>query len=479
MGELKRSKLDLPPPGKEEEFPRKPLGQIPPEPPPVHMNHIMNGQKNISKFPSQVKPEKVPSSNKPQQVSPTGERRMKNSTEKSIMKSSKRGAADFRADQPKQDQHYKKFPQPSTLSQDKMKYYDHAAANQNSNATSSASKEITPKWNLPSESRNKELLLKHMGEAKANPPDYNVAVQADTRIVTAKHRNRVADMGNKRGSNASQYDNVSGGENENDNQVENSRHSADLSPPRNAMYNSATSSRHPSKGSSPARLIENNSGIMHIRSPLYQGTDDGYSQKQTPPPYYSSPPLYPDSPKYTMSRLNSEPHSPVNWSSPSSKSYGYSIDVPPDKIPVNSSIRQNPVMSPSSRIEVLPADENATLRLGNFNSKEKQKYILPPVDYVVDHSFLPDLSFQTFGQPVNKEASRNYLSSIQRFPDLQQPASPVNSFSSLSVNSSVRPRTSPQGDHGNPPHYLHSKSGVTPVHRNRRDGIIMHESVML
>lgn len=486
MGELKRGKLDLPPPGKEEELPKKPLGQVPPEPPPppAHMNHIMNGQKNTSKLPSQVKPEKVPSPNKPQQVSPTGERRMKNSTEKSTVKSSKRGAADFRTEQPKQHQHYKKFPHPDTLSQDNIKYHDHAAANQNSNATSSASKEVTPKWKVPTESRNKELLLKHMGEAKANPPDYNVAVQAD-RNLTAKHRNRVADMGNKRGSNASQYDNVSGGENENDNQVENSRHSADLASPRNAMYISATSSRHPSKGSSPARLIENNLGISMqthslVRAPPYQGTNDGYSQKQPPPPYYGSPPLYKESAKSSMRRLNSEPHSPVNLASPSSKSYGYSIDVPPDKMPVNSNIRQNPGISPSSRIEVLPADENATLRLGNFNNKEKQKFILPPVDYVADHTFFPDVSFQTFGQPLNTEAARSYLSSIQRFPDSQQPASPVNSFSSLSVNSSVRPRTSSQGDHGNPPHYLHSKSGVSaPAYRSRRDGLIMHESVML
>ncbi|KAM5171032.1 USP6 N-terminal-like protein isoform 2-T2 [Mantella aurantiaca] len=483
MGELKRAKLDLPPPGKEDEFPKRQLGQVPPEPAPVHMNHIMNGQKNTNKVQPQVKPEKIPSSNKPQQVSPTAERRRKNSIEKST-RSSKRGASDFRAEQPKPDQHYRKFPQPNSLSPDNIKYYDHAAANQNSNATSSASKGIAPKWNMPSESRNKELLLKHMGEGKVNPPDYNVAVQAESRVVTAKHRNRVADMGNKRGSNASQYDNVSGGENENENPLENSRHSGDLSSPRNVMYVSATSSRHPSKGSSPARLIENNSGTSTqthspVRPPLYQGTDDGYSQKQPPPPYYSTPPLYPESAKYSMSRLNSEPPSPANWVGPSIKSYGYSYDVPPDKMPVNSSVRPNPSMSPSSRIEVLPADENATLRLGNYNHKENQKFILPPVDYVTEHAFFPDLPFQTFGQPLNKEASRIYLSNLQRSPDAHQPASQVNSFSSLSVNSSVRPRTS-QGDHGSPPHYLHSKSGVNaPAYRNRRDGLVMHESVML
>lgn len=449
------------------------------------MNPIMNGKKNTSKLPTQVKPEKVSSPNKPQQVSPSTERRRKNSFEKSTLKSSKRGAADFRSEQPKQDQHYRKYPQPNMLPQDNIKYYDHAAANQNSNATSSASKAVAPKWNLPTDSRNKELLMKHMVEVKGNPPDYNLAVQAETRIVTAKHRNRVNDMGNKRGSNASQYDNVSGGENENDNHGENSRHSADMSSPRNVMYVSAASSRHPSKGSSSTRLLENNSGISMqthspARSPLYQGTDDGYSQKQPQPPYYSNPPLYPDSANYSVNRLNSEPHTPVNWGSPSSKSYGYSFDVPPEKAPFNLNVRQNPSMSPSSRIEVLPADENATLRLGNFNHKENQKFILPPVDYVLERGFFPDLSFQTFGQPLNKEASRSYLSNLHRSPEAQQPANLVNSFSSLSYNSSPRPRTSPQGDHGTPPHYLHSKSGVkAAAYRNRRDGVVMHESVML
>nr|DBA31390.1 TPA: hypothetical protein GDO54_007251 [Pyxicephalus adspersus] len=485
MGELKRAKLDLPPPGKDEEFPKKPLGQVPPDPPPVHMNHVMNGQKNTQTKPSQAKPqEKVLSPSKAQQVSPTGERRRKNSIEKSTLKSSKRGAADFRAEQPKQDQHYKKFPQPNTLSQDNIKYYDHAAANQNSNATSSASKAIGPKWNLPSDSKNKELLLKHMGEVKVAPPDYNAAIQAENRFVTAKHKNRITDVGNKRGSNTSQYDNVSGGENENDN-VENSRHSTDLSSTRHVMYTSATSSQHPSKGSSPARSTENNSGMnmqthSPIRSPLYQGTEDGYNQRQPLPPYYGSPPFYPEGGKYSMSRLNNEPHSPVNWPSPSQKSYGYSFDVPPDKLPAISSVRHNPGMSPSSRIEVLPADESSTLRLGNFNHKENQKYILPPIDYVADHAFFPDLSFQTFGQPLNREASRSYLSNLQRSPDAHPPTVPVNSFSSLSVNSSVRPRTSPQEDHGTPPHYMHSRSGVaSPAYRNRRDGLIMHESVML
>ncbi|KAL6459823.1 hypothetical protein MHYP_G00315820, partial [Metynnis hypsauchen] len=43
MAELRRSKLELPPAGKDEEFPNKPLGQLPPDPAEA-ANHVANGQ---------------------------------------------------------------------------------------------------------------------------------------------------------------------------------------------------------------------------------------------------------------------------------------------------------------------------------------------------------------------------------------------------------------------------------------------------
>ncbi|XP_075064733.1 USP6 N-terminal-like protein [Mixophyes fleayi] len=482
MTELKRAKLDLPPPGKDEEFPQKILGQVPPEPPPILMNHVMNGQKSISKLPNQAKPEKIHSPSKVQQVSPTDEKKRRSSIEKSTLKSSKRGPVDYHTEQAKTDMHHRKIPQSTTPSQDNVKYYDYGAANQNSNATSNASKGITPKWNLPTEPKNKVLLLKHMSDGRGNPPDYSAPNQSESQVVTVKQRNRVIDMGGKRGSNASQYDNVSGGENENDNYVEDSRHQLGVST-RNPMYFSGTSSRHPSKDSSPPKLVESNSEMnMQARSPArstFQGTDEGYSLKH-PPPSYSNPPIYPDSTKYSMSRLNSEHHSPVNWSSPSSRSYGHGFDFPQDKHPMNSTSRQKPVTSPSNRIEVLPADESATLHLGNFNQKENHRYIIPPIDYYMEHSNFPDLSFATFGQSLNKEASRSYSSNLQKSPGSQQPASPVNNFSSLSVNSPVRLRTSPRNEQVSSSRYPHSNPGVKAPHfRNPRDGLIMHESVML
>ncbi|XP_075713547.1 USP6 N-terminal-like protein isoform X1 [Rhinoderma darwinii] len=482
MTELRRAKLDLPPPGKEEEFPKKPLGQVPSEPALILTNHVMNGQKSTSKLPNQVKPEKVPFPSKAQQSSPT-EKRRKNSIDKSTLKSTKRESGEHQTEQFKTDAHHKKLPQPVTPTQDKVKYYDPAAANQNSNATSSSSKALAPKWNLPSESKNKELLLKHMSDGRGNPPEYRVLSQSESQGLAVKQKNRVFDAGGKRGSNASQYDNVSGGENEIDNHVQDSRHRSDL-PDRNVMYFNSTSSRILSKGPGPPRAADSNAAIgLQSRSPgrstPFQGTDDGYSLKQPPTPSYSSPPLYQDNTKYSMSRLNSEHHSP-NYIGPSNRSYGRGFDFPSDKIPMNATARQNPVTSPSSRIEVLPAEENATLRLGNFNQRENHRYIVPPIDYQMDHSFFPEASFGTFGQPLNREASKSYLSNLQKSPGSHQPSSPVTNFSSSSVNSPVRLRTSPHNEQVTPPRYLHTKPGVNAPHfRNPRDGLIMHESVML
>ncbi|XP_023664746.2 USP6 N-terminal-like protein isoform X2 [Paramormyrops kingsleyae] len=52
MSELRRAKLELPTPGKEEEFPRKPLGQLPPD---STTDHLVNGQSHRGKAESDQK----------------------------------------------------------------------------------------------------------------------------------------------------------------------------------------------------------------------------------------------------------------------------------------------------------------------------------------------------------------------------------------------------------------------------------------
>ncbi|CAH2275587.1 Hypothetical predicted protein [Pelobates cultripes] len=467
MSELKRSKLDLPPPGKDEEFPKKPLGQIPPDPPPLHLNHIMNGQKNTNKPLPQFKSENVPSPTKVQYGSPNNEQGRKNSIEKPY-KPSKRNPGDYRTEQIKGDVQHRKYTSSAIASQENVKLHDHATANQNSNATSNPLKGITPKWNLPSESKNKDLIIKH-NDGRMKTPDYNIS-QLESQAVIMK-KSRVVDVDGKRGSNASQYDNVSGGEHENGNHIPD-RYRSDSTSERNMLYSTSTNSWHHSQNSSPPRGGANSGNSMQPRSPApFLGTDDGYNKKQ-PPPSYSNPPTYHKNSVHSTGRLNSENHSSASWVSPTSGSYDSKFDFSLDKLPINSNTRQYPVTSPSTRIEVLPADESGTVRLGNFSPRGK-KYIIPPVDYHSEHSNFPDAALGMYGQPLNNDESRSYLPSYQNMsPAVQQ--NQAYNFSSIQVNSPVQYRTSPQSQ------YLYSNTGVSGQQlRNPRDGLIIHESVML
>ncbi|XP_041444392.1 USP6 N-terminal-like protein isoform X1 [Xenopus laevis] len=470
LTELRRAKLGLPPLGKDDEFPKKPLGQIPPEPQPTVLNHIMNGQRTTHRLPSEVKSDKVPSPSNLLKNSPNNERQRKNSMEKPNLKVAKKGHADSSAEQHKVENEYRKYSDYS-LNQKDTKLNNHAAANKNSNATPNTSKGITPLWKMPSESKNKDLLK--MAEGKGKPPDYNAADHSEYQAVIVKQKSRFVDMVGKRGSNASQYDNVPGGD-DSDNADEN-RHSSDSFTPRNTVYSTSTASRNPSKGSSPSRISENSGNVFipHSPSRSVEGPDDVFTIKQ-PPPSYSNSLLYTEN---SVNKPNREQYSPINLTSPSRRSYGQSFDIPPDQMPVNLSGRQYNVTSPSHRIEVLPTDESATLHLSSYNQKLNTRYILPPVDYHTDHTFFPDTAFGTIGQPLNREVSHNFLSSLQKSPNFPPSTGQHYNFSSVSANSPVRLRTSNRVP---PPQYVHSNSGATPqLFRNPRDGIIMHGSVML
>uniref|UniRef100_A0A8C5N470 USP6 N-terminal-like protein n=1 Tax=Leptobrachium leishanense TaxID=445787 RepID=A0A8C5N470_9ANUR len=466
MSELKRAKLDLPPPGKDDEIPKKQLGQIPPEPPPLYRNHIMNGQKSSNKLPTQVKSENIPSPTKGQ-VSPSHGSSRKPSNEKPTTKSSKRESGDYHTEHIKGDTQNRKYAPAGITSQDALKLHDHATANQNSNATS---KGITPKWNLPSESKNLDLIIKHSDGRR--PPDYSVVSQMESQnVIMKKKSSRGLDVEGKRGSNASQYDNVSGGEHDNDNHTDD-RHRSDSVNHRNVFYSTSTSSRQPMPNTSPPRYGGNG---MQPRSPApFQGTDG--TNRKPPPPSYSNPPLYHENSVHPTGKLNREHNSSVSVVSPSSRSYERSFDFSPDKIPLNSTPRQYPVTSPSNRIEVLPAEESGTVRLGNFSPRENLQYIIPPVDYHTEHSYFPGAQFGTYRLPLNNEESRNYSPVYPQSPTVQQ----NQNFSSLSVNSPVRFRTSPRNDQGAQSRYMYSNAGGSgqPV-KNPRDGVIIHESVML
>ncbi|XP_042156236.1 USP6 N-terminal-like protein isoform X4 [Oncorhynchus tshawytscha] len=249
MVELRRSKLELAAPGKEDEYPKKLLGQLPPEPA-VNQNHVANGQSHAQP----AEPPKAPSpSPEHQRDSQPPNRAGRDSLEKLVRqhKAEKREARsrgsgenavhlDPHCKQPSVhiDPHCKQpsvpplatpergstptpspAPSPSPHNNPPIKVVDggkpqnHATANHNSNAASSSSrKDIAPRWVKPSETKleaakaaaAREIQLSRGGSPAPSSPD-------DTLLLNPRPRSRGLIPGSNRGSNSSQYDNVPGG----------------------------------------------------------------------------------------------------------------------------------------------------------------------------------------------------------------------------------------------------------------------------
>ncbi|KAK2859117.1 hypothetical protein Q5P01_003737 [Channa striata] len=157
MVELRRAKLDLPAPGKEEEFPKKLLGQLPPELDSAVMNHVANGQSHANPADPPRDPSPIPEH---QRDSRPPSRSRQDSLEKSFRHKTdrrdgrNRGSGEIPNEQ--QKKHTSTTPErgvtppavPSSSLQlntvDKGKTQSHITANHNSNAASSAHRDITP-----------------------------------------------------------------------------------------------------------------------------------------------------------------------------------------------------------------------------------------------------------------------------------------------------------------------------------------------
>uniref|UniRef100_A0A8C7N6E4 USP6 N-terminal-like protein n=1 Tax=Oncorhynchus kisutch TaxID=8019 RepID=A0A8C7N6E4_ONCKI len=183
MVELRRSKLELAAPGKEDEYPKKLLGQLPPEPA-VNQNHVANGQSHAQP----AEPPKAPS--------PSPER------QRDSRPPSRAGFTPTPSPAPSPSPH----PNPPTKVVDRGKPQNHATANHNSNAASSSSrKDIAPRWVKPSETKLEAAKAAAAREIQpSSSPD-------DTLLLNRRPRSRGLIPGSNRGSNASQYDNVPGG----------------------------------------------------------------------------------------------------------------------------------------------------------------------------------------------------------------------------------------------------------------------------
>nr|XP_033813812.1 USP6 N-terminal-like protein isoform X2 [Geotrypetes seraphini] len=485
MAELKRAKLDLPPPGKEEELPKKPLGQLPPEPQPLVLNHVVNGQKTTTELATQTRTDKI--HEKQHEISLENDRERNNSLEKSSLKLQRRGPVDKQDRQNKGDLEYWKSPQTVRAQENPQHTFSNAAAaaNQNANATSTVTKDFVPKWRKPA-TKTAESTMKSALDIKSKSVNYSLAGPATSpgearAFLVKKKSGRVLNVDEgKRGSNASQYDNVPAVDYEHEIRAEELGKRSGFQSPRNLNSLSSSNARHPSKSSSPPKILNSPGFNLQPRSPKHTLQSDiadrGPFVKQ-PAPSYSGLPVYNENRSKYYPRLASPPYSYGNMANLSSNAYSTNFDFPPDKPYLNSypPNQQNSLLTPTTRIDVLPADINTTLNSGNSRQPVGSKYVLPPpVDY------LPNSEKYLDSDSWNKDASRSHLGNMQKSPTFHQTPIQDYNFSSISMSSPIRYRTSPYLEQqGSPQYQLSSPRVGTYRYRNPGEGLTVQESVML
>lgn len=213
------------PAGKEEEFPKKPLGQLPPELAAAGVNHMANGQSHTEPAEPPREPSPVPDR---QRDSRPPSRTRRDSLEKTIRHhkadrrdARSRGSGEIPNEQQKQSTSTTpkrgitptSAPTPTTqlITVDRRTPQSHATANHNSNAASSSHRDITPRWFKPSETK--------LIEAKAAAAREDMQSQGaspapsspeDGALPHRRPRSKGFVPSSNRGSNASQYDNVPG-----------------------------------------------------------------------------------------------------------------------------------------------------------------------------------------------------------------------------------------------------------------------------
>ncbi|XP_060101925.1 USP6 N-terminal-like protein isoform X1 [Heteronotia binoei] len=499
MAELKRAKLDLPAAGKDDEFPKKKLGKIPLEPQPAILNltHLLNGQSGTSGLNSTQEVQRTEQRapvEKVQESSPNHRRRRNSVEKKPSLRQQKLIPADTWGDLPKNDTDSQKKLD-VRVEANNTKQNHNAAANQNSNAASNARREFVPRWNKPSEIKIIEKTAKRTMDIKGSrPADHSgpgtpPSPRGDTQLFNAKQKIKVLDVDEgKRGSNASQYDNVPGADLENENSADEVLERSLPQSPRNPAY-SSSSRKLAEKTSSPPKISNNYAFSSQPRVPRYSSQSDaadlGHSIKP-PPPSYSNPPIYHgNSPKHVPNMVHSSfistQYNHGNSTNSSGRSYAPSLPTETfaDKPRVNYSVsHQNLIVTPSSRIEVLPVDNYAS----NPKSPPGVRFVIPPVDYWQDNRRRPDPPHMyrqdAYGQSRSQEGSRSHLGNLKKYTPFQP--MPVKDLPTVSVDSPIRYRTSPpMGEHDSPHYRYPGPTGSAHHYRHQTDGMSVHESVML
>ncbi|NWQ75743.1 US6NL protein, partial [Columbina picui] len=494
ISELKRAKLDLPVAGKEDEFPKKPLGQIPSGPQPAVLNStpMLNGQ-NSTGTQATSRTERRPSQGEELESSPNNRKRIDSVEKKPSLKQQKTRPTETQSSMPASEADTRRKPQPTE--QDNSRQYNNAAANQNSNATSNTRREFVPKWNKPSDIKIIEKTMKLSAEVKGRQINHSVLgpppSPGETQPLNVKQKMRVLDADEgKRGSNASQYDNVPEGDTENENLVEEMLERAHPQSPRHVTYSNSPRKQN-EKVPPPLKIPNNYTFASQPRPPKYPSQSDGpphgLNVKQ-PLPCYSNPPTYHgNSPKHVpnIGNTSSVPlHYHGNRTSPSGRPYGpfMPVDYSPDKPQMNSypASRQNPVSSTPGQIEVAPVDAYTS----NSRSPTGVKFIIPPVDYLPEDRKWPDAAYiyrhEPYRQPWSQDVNKGHLDNFQKYPHFQPTPFQDYGLPAVSVDSPIRYRTSPTfEEHGSPQYQYPNPAAQAQHYRNRNDGLSMHESVLL
>ncbi|XP_030197552.1 USP6 N-terminal-like protein isoform X2 [Gadus morhua] len=240
MTELRRAKLEFPAPGKEEEYPKKPLGVLPPEPGAVVNEAVATPMANgvgsgppPHRDPSPVPPERQPESRPPSRTRRDSMDRLMRHNKSGRREGRHRGSGgetdggSASASAHRRSAETSVPPTPtnptpergatpapptptSTLLQMVQaggRGHAHAAANHNSNAASSSRQPpVGPRWVKPSETKleaAKAAAAQEVRRSRGSSPD-----EASGAAGQRRPPSRGLVPGADRGSNASQYDNV-------------------------------------------------------------------------------------------------------------------------------------------------------------------------------------------------------------------------------------------------------------------------------
>ncbi|XP_070610488.1 USP6 N-terminal-like protein isoform X2 [Erythrolamprus reginae] len=529
MAELKRAKMDLPVAGKEDELPKK-LGKILADSQPAMMNltHLVNGQKTngVSKEAranhrtgegrregsprrhgeggqespptARIKRDREGSPTPPpergRESSPNHQRR-KNSLEKrpTLRHQQKPVTLNTQSGLPKHDgENPRRKAETQTEVDPKQKH--NATANQNSNAVLTSGKEFVPRWIKPSDVKIIEKTTKITMEFKTRSPKQGwtgpaPALEDEAQLFNLKQKVRVWDVDeSKRGSNASQYDNVPEADPENGNFVERAPERVALPSPRSTAFSSG-SRKEIEKASSPQKISNSYAFSSHARVPGYSSQSDGSVvglHNRQPPPSYNNPPVYQGySPKHITKVGNFTTTQYNHGTRTSSTTQLYSADFPPEmetrqmvseKPPRNySALHQNLVVTPSSRIEVLPDEVFSS-------SPRRLRPAVPPVDYLPDHRKWsdPPLMYRpgAYGQPWGGDGGRSHFGNLKRHPVFQPEPLEDHNLPTLSADRPLRYRTA-SGELGGPSYQYPSSPGPDRHYRHQADGFSMNESVLL